>query len=403
MAKKSRRGVKTYRPYGPAVFTYAIFALLVVACFGVFAILPMFHFVEEGQEPIAFKGYEFVIYTIRRFFSSLSQPKFVTFASYFEGATPSNQLLATICKIHDFIELGLGALFTLTAIWALVEALLSLGFMIFGQSKHPKSLDIFAWLTFWFFVAAFGLSFMYFFFYMQITGDAVKVNISLLSLASIGAMLVVCIILAIIYKFGFKNRVAFAGKKGKEKTATIEDAGTANPQENVQPSPAPANQQTQVVPEPVPAPAPESSPEQVQENTEEFFNQEEQPEPVPASNPETTPTPSPAQTGSDVITVGRLAYAKNTEISSASIPEGITSLGSCAFANCTNLHSVIIPSTIQEIGFNAFLNTPRLIDITFNGTINQWKTIKRGSNWLSKSGTKTVKCLDGQINVNPRH
>ena len=62
MAKKSRRGVRTYKPYGLAVFMYALFTIAAVACLGVFAIFPMFSFVEEGQPEIVFKGYEFIIY-----------------------------------------------------------------------------------------------------------------------------------------------------------------------------------------------------------------------------------------------------------------------------------------------------------------------------------------------------
>ena len=374
MAKKTRRGVRTYKPYGLAVFLYALFSLAVVGCLAAFAVLPMFSFQQEGEPTIIFKGYEFIIFSVRRFFSSLAQPKFDTFVSYFASATPDNQLLIVIAKTHEYIELAIGGIMGVAMVWALILALLSAGFMIVGQSKHPKSLDVFAWLTFWFFAVGIGLSYMYFFFYQQIIGEGVVINLSLPLLGILGVMFVICIVIFITYKANFKDRVPFEGKKNKQQAATIEDAPVvaAQPQSAQIESAAPA--QAEIVSEQAPQVAP-----------------------APA------PAPQQAHKGPDVITVGDRAYAKNTELSSAHIPEGIVSLGSSAFANCVNLTSVSIPSTIQEIGFNCFFNTPKLVDIKYNGTVEHWKAIKRGSNWLTKSGTKTVQCLDGQINVNPRH
>ena len=60
----------------------------------------MFSFQQEGEPTIIFKGYEFIIFSVRRFFSSLAQPKFDTFVSYFASATPDNQLLIVIAKTH---------------------------------------------------------------------------------------------------------------------------------------------------------------------------------------------------------------------------------------------------------------------------------------------------------------
>ena len=110
-------------------------------------------------------------------------------------------------------------------VWALILSLLYAGFMIFGQSKHPKSLDVFAWLTFWFFAVGIGLSYMYFFFYMQIIqafGDNVTINLTLQTFAILGGMFVLCIIHTIFWRLAFKDRVAMGrNKKGEE--VEIED------------------------------------------------------------------------------------------------------------------------------------------------------------------------------------
>lgn len=435
MAKKSRRGVKTYRPYGPMVFLYALLALAVVACLGGFAFLPMFTFYQEGADPIVFKGYEFLIFTVKRYFSSLAQPKFEAFEAFFQGTFEGdNQLLQIIFNTHKYIELAIGGVIALAGVWALVLVLLSLGFMIFGQSPHTKSLDIFAWLTFWFFAVGLGLSYMYFFFYQQIIADRATINLSLQVVFVIAAMFAICLGVLIIYVTSFKNRVPFNGKKDKNKAAVIEDGGSSSQPQKAQivSEQAPSNtwkcpkcgsevsgkfcpECGEKKPEPLSGwTCPNCGAEATGKYCPECGSKKPEAEPIkqevapvieqPAiEEKKETPAPAPAPIGADVITVGDRAYAKNTELTSAIIPEGIISLGSSAFANCVNLASVSIPSSLQEIGFNCFFNTTKLVDITYNGTVEQWKAIKRGSNWLTKSGTKTVKCLDGQINVNPRH
>ena len=229
MAKKTRRGVRTYKPYGLAVFLYALFSLAVVGCLAAFAVLPMFSFQQEGEPTIIFKGYEFIIFSVRRFFSSLAQPKFDTFVSYFASATPDNQLLIVIAKTHEYIELAIGGIMGVAMVWALILALLSAGFMIFGQSKHPKSLDVFAWLTFWFFAVGIGLSYMYFFFYqqtIQAAGLEASITLSLYVLMILGAMFVLCLLLSIIFRIKFKDCVAFKNKKNKGEEEVVFDDNT---------------------------------------------------------------------------------------------------------------------------------------------------------------------------------
>ena len=99
--------------------------------------------------------------------------------------------------------------------------------------------------------------------------------------------------------------------------------------------------------------------------------------------------------------LGGHAYAKNIYIVKATIPEGIDKIGPSAFANCVNLKVVIIPASVKEIGYNAFFNCKSLEKVIYSGKKEQWRRIKRGSNWLSKAGTSIVSCIDGAIQVNP--
>ena len=95
------------------------------------------------------------------------------------------------------------------------------------------------------------------------------------------------------------------------------------------------------------------------------------------------------------------AYAKNTHLLSATIPEGVEKIGASAFANCVNIKEATIPTSVKEIGYNAFFNCKSLEKIVYAGRKEQWRKIKRGSNWLSKAGTTIVSCVDGAIKVNP--
>ena len=381
MAKnKRRRGVKTYRPHGIATFIYVIFGLAVLAGLAAFVLLPMFTYTKNGT-PTEFNGLEFVGFTVRQYFSTATasfQPKYDAFLEYFGSTQPTNEALKVIFTFHQYIELAFGAIFGLVAIFAFVEFLLVFAMLIFGKSNHPGGIKTFAWLIFWFFAANAGLIYMYFFFYQQIIGevqaaagtsDTIAINYDMKFLIILGGLFLVCIILSIIWRAGFKDRVAMSRgkKKGKDDDGDDEES-TIVPYAYTQPMPNP------------------QQPQQPQQ-----FQQLQQ-QPVNNYNG-----------GSSVITIGDRAYTKNTEITNAAIPEGITSLGSSAFANCVNLTSVSLPGSLQEIGFNCFFNTPKLTDITFNGTVERWKCVKRGSNWLAKSGTKTIRCSNGKINVNPNH
>jgi len=101
--------------------------------------------------------------------------------------------------------------------------------------------------------------------------------------------------------------------------------------------------------------------------------------------------------------IGGHAFAENMNLVIAMIPNGIKTLGQSAFCNCGKLKIVSIPTSVKSIGFNCFFNCANLKRINYAGTKEQWRHVKRGSNWLTKAGTYTVVCIDGAIIVNPYH
>lgn len=101
--------------------------------------------------------------------------------------------------------------------------------------------------------------------------------------------------------------------------------------------------------------------------------------------------------------IGGHAFSQNMNLEVAMIPNGITSLGQAAFSNCGNLKIVSLPLSVKSIGFNCFWNCKNLKRFNYAGSKEQWRHVKRGSNWLTKAGTYTVVCNDGPIIVNPYH
>ena len=66
-------------------------------------------------------------------------------------------------------------------------------------------------------------------------------------------------------------------------------------------------------------------------------------------------------------------YCKN--LTSATIPSGVTSIGECAFANCNGLTSVTIPSSVTSFGRSAFANCSGLTSVTIPSSmpsIDNW-------------------------------
>lgn len=76
------------------------------------------------------------------------------------------------------------------------------------------------------------------------------------------------------------------------------------------------------------------------------------------------------------------------------IPEGVTEINYSAFCNCANLKSVTIPSSMTWIDdvYGEESDCSSITNITYNGTISQWKTIEKQS-----LEDVAVNCIDGTI------
>lgn len=74
-----------------------------------------------------------------------------------------------------------------------------------------------------------------------------------------------------------------------------------------------------------------------------------------------------------MINIPSLAHRKQSNLTKADIPEGVTSIGDAAFSLCTHLKQVTIPASVERIGVAAFCGTG-LETVTFNGVPTEIET-----------------------------
>ena len=97
-----------------------------------------------------------------------------------------------------------------------------------------------------------------------------------------------------------------------------------------------------------------------------------------------------------VTSIGNSAFS-GCSFTSITIPDSVTSIGNSAFTDCNNLTSVTIGNSVTSIGERVFEYCYHLTSITFNGTIQQWNTIEKGFLWDCQTDNYTVHCTDGDI------
>ena len=196
-----------------------------------------------------------------------------------------------------------------------------------------------------------GALYAYIYFLSEIQkarGDGYSAVLGVMGYVVLGAQVVIMILIGLTYRFCYKNRVYEKKEKKKDE--------------------------------------------------EDYYNKPAQPgQPQKQGKVPVFEKDIPANTR----VIGDHAYAGDPALTRANIPEGVTSLGANAFANCRNLEIVTIPVTVTKIGANCFYNTRNLKTIRYTGSKDDWRSIRRGANWLVGAGTTTIVTATGAIVVNP--
>ena len=101
--------------------------------------------------------------------------------------------------------------------------------------------------------------------------------------------------------------------------------------------------------------------------------------------------------GNKVICIGRIAFRNCGEMTSVTIPEGVTAIGQSAFEKCGKLTTIEIPSTVTKIDCTAFSGCDELRQINVS-TGNQWYASVDGVLY-SKDMTELLRCPAGVASV----
>ena len=98
-----------------------------------------------------------------------------------------------------------------------------------------------------------------------------------------------------------------------------------------------------------------------------------------------------------VMTIGIGAFHSCDGLSTVTIPDSVATIGDDAFYGCDSLKLVVIPDSVTTIGECSFMDCGSLTSIAFNGTMAQWNSITKGTNWNYDVPATHVQCSDGTV------
>lgn len=98
-----------------------------------------------------------------------------------------------------------------------------------------------------------------------------------------------------------------------------------------------------------------------------------------------------------VLHIGDHAFKDCTGITKAELCDSVVTIGNGAFAGCNALTEIVLGDQITDIGDNAFDGCSLLSKITFNGTVDKWNGINKGTGWNLSASDYTVSCVDGTV------
>lgn len=99
----------------------------------------------------------------------------------------------------------------------------------------------------------------------------------------------------------------------------------------------------------------------------------------------------------DIDGVGIGAYPCSKNDYSYEIPFGTIWIEPGAFGFNEFIHELYIPKSVSYIYGGILYNSPNLTTIRYRGTIEEWDSINKYSNWDEGSPEYTIYCTDGQI------
>ena len=96
------------------------------------------------------------------------------------------------------------------------------------------------------------------------------------------------------------------------------------------------------------------------------------------------------------------AFMSCESLSKITLPDSVKSIESDAFYRCESLTEITIPNSVKSLGYEVFENCILLEAITYNGTRDKWKKVKKDTlsdKWITGILAKFVQCTDGLVKI----
>ena len=103
-----------------------------------------------------------------------------------------------------------------------------------------------------------------------------------------------------------------------------------------------------------------------------------------------------------IKSIGFGAFMSCESLSKITLPDSVKSIESYAFFGCGSLTEITIPNSVKSLGYEVFENCISLEAITYNGTRDKWKKVKKDTlddKWISGIPAKFVHCTDGDMEI----
>ncbi len=101
----------------------------------------------------------------------------------------------------------------------------------------------------------------------------------------------------------------------------------------------------------------------------------------------------------DVRLIEENTFKGCSSLESVRLPEEMTLLSRRRFDACTTLEEITIPARVEAIDEACFAGCTSLTTIRYEGTVEEWKALPKGSLWDLDVSDCTVVCTDGTTNV----
>jgi hypothetical protein len=103
-----------------------------------------------------------------------------------------------------------------------------------------------------------------------------------------------------------------------------------------------------------------------------------------------------------IKSIGFGAFMSCESLSKITLPDNVKSIESNAFYRCKSLTEITLPNSVKSLGYYIFGNCFSLETISYNGTRDKWKKVKKDTlddKWNSGILAKFVQCTDGLVKI----